>query len=98
MNPDATIRIRLLTTKEGGRREAIEGPRYGCPLMVNERGFDCRLVLQDSDLLELGNSYEVGVKFLNRESAVSELEVGKQVSLWEGKTIAVGEVVALHSA
>lgn len=98
MKPDVTIRVRLLTTEEGGRSRGIAGPRYGCPLMVKEKGFDCRLLLQSSDLLELGNSYEVGVKFLNREAAVPELEVGKEVSLWEGKTIAVGKVVALHPA
>ena len=96
MKADATIRIRLLTTEQGGRRGAIQGPRYGCPLMVNEKGFDCRLMLQESELLELGETYEVGVKFLNRELAIRELEAGKSVSLWEGKTIAIGQVVAIH--
>jgi len=96
MKPDATIRVRLLATDEGGRGGAITGPRYGCPLMINEKGFDCRLLLQDSDILEPGNAYEVGVKFLNRELAIPELKVGMQVTLWEGKTIAVGEVSAIH--
>jgi hypothetical protein len=97
MKPDATIRIRLLTTEEGGRRGAIKGPRYGCALMVKDKGFDCRLLLQDSESLELGNYYEVGVKFLNRESAVSELREGMRIRLWEGKTIANGEILAIHS-
>lgn len=97
MKPDATIRVRLLTPEEGGRLGAIQGPSYRCALIVNDKGFDCRLILQDTDLLEGGNSYEVGVKFLNRELAFAELAPKKKVALWEGKTIAVGEVILIHS-
>jgi len=96
MKPDATIRVRLLATDEGGRGGAIKGPRYGCPLMANGKGFDCRILLQDSDILEPGKSYEVGVKFLSPKLAVPELKVGLQVTLWEGKIIAVGEVAAIY--
>lgn len=98
MNPDATIRIRLLTTEQGGRLGAIQGPRYGCPVMIDEQGFDCRFVLEEAERLELGCTYDVGVKFLNPDSALRALEVGKTVSFWEGKTIATGEVVSISSA
>jgi hypothetical protein len=98
MIADATIRIRLLTTEEGGRLGAIRGPRYGCPLMVKGQGFDCRFLLNDEQRLELGHTHELGVKFLNADSACAALEVGMAVSLWEGKTIGVGEVITVHAS
>lgn len=93
MKPEAVIRVRFLTTEEGGRKSPIEGDKYGCPIMVNEHGFDCRFILDGGARFELGESYEISVKFLNPDLALKELREGIEISLWEGKTIARGEVV-----
>lgn len=92
MNPDIRLTLRFLSPAEGGRSAAVEGQHYHCPLFVDGQGFDCRLLL-DGKKLELGIEYEVPVKFLFPELALPKLEVGKEVSLWEGRTVAHGVVV-----
>jgi hypothetical protein len=96
MKPDAIIRIRFMTTTEGGRQGPIvigEKP-YGCPLFVEGEAFDCRLLVT-AKTLQLGDTYELPVKFLNPDLALPKLSRGKSVKLWEGKDIATGEVVRL---
>ncbi|MGD0586406.1 MAG: hypothetical protein ABSA86_11650 [Oryzomonas sp.] len=94
MKPDAYIRVRFKTTAEGGRQGAIEGNIYGCPLFVNGEGFDCRL-FHEGRTLQLGETYEVAVKFLNPDFVMPMLSPGKSITLWEGKEIATGNVVRL---
>jgi hypothetical protein len=94
MKPDVIIKVRFKTTKEGGRRGPIiigEKP-YGCPLIVDGEAFECRLLV-NAQTLRLGGVYEIPVKFLNPSMALSKLSPGRCVSLWEGKDIAIGEVL-----
>jgi hypothetical protein len=94
MMPDVYIELRFKTPDEGGRKTPISGRSdfYACPLFVDGEGFDCRLLTKGTTL-ELGRWYEVPVKFMNRDLAISKLNVGKAVSLWEGKDIATGRVL-----
>jgi hypothetical protein len=96
MKPDAIIKVRFKTTAEGGRQGPIiigQTP-YGCPLFVEGEAFDCRLLVS-AQTLQLGNSYELPIKFLNPNLVLSKLSPGKSVTLWEGKEIATGEIVRL---
>jgi len=52
------------------------------------------LLLNDRTL-QLGETYELPVKFLNPDVALRKLSAGKSVTLWEGKDIATGEVVRM---
>lgn len=96
MKPDAIIKVRFKTTAEGGREGniVIKEIPYGCPLLVESEAFDCRLLV-DGRTLQLGEAYELPVKFLNPDLALPKLSPGKTVRLWEGKDIAAGEVVRL---
>lgn len=96
MKPDAVIKIRLKTTSEGGRQGplAIARREYGCVLLVNDEAFDCRFLVEDQ-LLELGGTYEIPIKFLCPELVLPKLSAATQVTIWEGKTIGVGEIVRL---
>jgi hypothetical protein len=96
VKPDAFIKVRFKTTAEGGRQGAvvIGNTSYGCPLCVEGEAFDCRLLLNDRTL-QLGETYELPVKFLNPDVALRKLSAGKSVTLWEGKDIATGEVVRM---
>ena len=90
MKPDALIRIRFLTS-------AIDADRYGCPLMVNHQGFDCRFVLEAPTRFDLGGSYDIPVKFLRPELALAEINEGVTISLWEGKTIGTGQLLKIFT-
>ena len=92
MKPDAIIEVRFKKTTEGGRESAIVGDVYGCPLFVEGEGFDCRLLLTGKEL-QLGETYEIPVKFMNPDMVLPKLSIGKTITLWEGKDIATGKVV-----
>jgi len=95
---DATIHIRFLTEEEGGRHTSIRSDNFGCPIMIDEnRGFDCRFVLDGITLFELGNEYEISIGFLNSECAIRSLSEGDEIFLWEGKKIGVGTMTKIFS-
>jgi hypothetical protein len=97
MKAEAVIEVRFKTTAEGGRRTDIVGYIYGCPLSVDGKKFDCRMVL-DGKTLKLGETYELLVEFLWPDLALPELSPGKDISLWEGREIATGRVLRLVEA
>jgi hypothetical protein len=100
MKPDIYIKVRFKTSEEGGRKTPLKrktalGPDfYGCPLMVDGKAFDCRLLIGDKEI-ELGKYYEIPVKFLDKDLALPNLTVGKKVTLWEGKEVADAEVIEI---
>lgn len=96
MNFDATIRVRFLTTTEGGRQTDVAGDVYGCPMVIDGEAFDCRLYLGGKTLI-LGETYDIPVNFLNRELILPRLAPSKHVRLWEGKYVADAEVVRIGS-
>lgn len=89
---DAVIRVRFKTPEENGRLSDIMGEYYACPMIVGSEAFDCRVQLS-GQRIELGKAYDVPVKFLSRKNALPNLEVGKNISLWEGKVVADGLVL-----
>lgn len=96
MTPDAFFEVRFKTPEEGGRKTSIVGSFYACPLFIEgeKEGFDCRLLL-GGKTLELGQSYCVPVKFMNRNLVFSKLKVGANMTFWEGKNIGLGKVLKL---
>lgn len=93
---DLEMRIRLLTTAEGGRHTDIGGyplEFYSCPI---DRGdahmYDCRVWL-NGQRLKLGESYKVRASLLDPEHSLGRFQAGDQVTLWEGRTIGRGTVV-----
>lgn len=100
MKPDIYIKVRFKTSEEGGRKTSLKrkaslGPGfYGCPLMVDGKAYDRRLLIGDREI-ELGKYYEIPVKFLDKDLALSSLAVGKNITLWEGKQVADGQVIEI---
>ena len=96
MNHDAVIRVRLLTRAEGGRTIPVSGKHFGCPLIIDDEYFDCRLILMDMEL-QLGLSYDVPVVFLDAATVMPKLKIGKQLSLWEGKIIGHAKIMSVSA-
>jgi hypothetical protein len=97
MKADAIIEVRFKTPDEGGRQGDVTGGEfYGCPLFVEGEAFDCRVLLSGRTL-QLGETYELPITFLNPALVLPKLSPGKPVKLWEGKDIATGKIVRLVS-
>jgi len=94
MHADAVIRVRFLTTNEGGRKSNVVGTVYSCPMLIDNEAFDCRVYLEGKTL-ELGSTYDVPVRFLAPDVAVPRLGLHKRVHLWEGFPVADAEIVSL---
>jgi len=93
-NADAIIEVRFKTPSEGGRKSPISGNVYSCPLLIDGEGFDCRIPLGDRRI-ELGQTYDLEVRFLFRDLAMPHLAPGRAISLWEGREIANGKIKAV---
>lgn len=102
MKPDIYIKVRFKTSAEGGRKTplkrkiSVTPAFYACPMIINGKGYDCRLLLGDEDI-ELGKYYEIPVKFLDKNLALLNLSIGESITLWEGKEIAAGQVTQICS-
>jgi hypothetical protein len=94
---DMVIGVCFLLPEEGGRNSAIDvGEKgYGCVLLADSKAFECR-VLSEPVTLELGERYELPVKFLNRTLAQATVRQGTEIRLWEGKDIAMGQVLRVR--
>lgn len=99
--PDIDIKVRFRTSVEGGRKTslkskiALEDACYACPLLVDKKAYDCRLLIGKNEL-ERGKEYEVSLQFLDKESALPHMSVGKHITLWEGKEVADGQVIRIY--
>ncbi|WP_143309633.1 hypothetical protein [Candidatus Entotheonella palauensis] len=96
-------KITFLRTEEGGRSQPIPVMNVGCPVYIegvpelSEHAYDCRLLIS-----KLGKPISPGdvmdqlsIAFLSPDKVIPYLHKGTRLTLWEGKTIACGEVVSL---
>ncbi|MFA7062024.1 MAG: hypothetical protein WC156_14550, partial [Pedobacter sp.] len=90
------IEVRFKTPDENGRQTDVTGNYYACPLIVDDEGFDCRLLLSGRHL-ELGKTYQVPVKFMNWQLVQPRLHEGKSFILWEGKDVATGIIMHIET-
>lgn len=65
-------------------------------LFVDGEAFECRLFIQE-EIIELGKTYELPAKFMNRELVLPKLALGKTVTFWEGREIGEGRITKLVS-
>lgn len=93
--PDVIVRLHLVRTEDGGRRQTIrsyESHGYGCLLSIDAEYFDCRWLLAEDEILAPGTQHRVAIKFLDRSLVKPRLVVGKNIKMWEGKVIADGHI------
>src|SRR5450759_385984 len=95
---DATVC--LITTEAGGRRTPIgtDVGEYRCPVGLDGEYFDCRLVARDSTAIAPGECADVSIQFLFPELALPHVAVGKELTLWEGRTIATGLITNVRAS
>jgi len=100
MKADIYIKVRFRTTEEGGRKTFLklkapmEVDFYACPMKIDDKFYDCRLFIGDREI-KLGEHYEVPAIFLDQESVLENLSVGKNIVIWESREVADGQVIRI---
>lgn len=97
MKADAIVQIELLPTEDGGRSGATPSDKFGCPLEIGSKFYDCRFDLTASGPLRPGHSSVVPVAFLFPEDVIPLLSEGTTFKLWEGRTIGTGRIISISS-
>lgn len=97
---DAVARVVLFGPERGGRRTAIPPIRFRCPVFFGEGrqvGHDCMFNFEEigAGLEPGGESREVPIKFLSRETVAELLHSGMRFILWEGRDIGEGEILKI---
>ena len=92
IDPQITVRLKLLTTDRGGRDTPLpEGEYRG---ILNARGqhfsFRCEMPVEG---LELGRTIDLDIEFLFPALALPFFKVRNEFNLWESGTIGYGRVV-----
>ncbi len=98
LTADVIAAVEFLSTQEGGRRTPTPGAFLGCPMLLNGRVFDCRLLLHEVGPVSPGEKVTVPVKFLDSDTARKIVRVGDTFELREGQPIATGEVLEIIAA
>ena len=93
-SPDIVATIELAPLEAGGRASPMPARWFGCVMVVNGRNHDIRLRLAQP--LNAGETREVGIDFLDPETALSHVRVGTTFGLWEGGTIGQGFIEAVQ--
>lgn len=94
-------RIALFGAADGGRSQAIPIMNFGCPAFFQNvpalasHGYDCRLLLPEyGQPISPGEIAErVPMIFLSADEVGTYLKPGVKFTLWEGRTIAEGEIL-----
>ncbi|WP_416391617.1 hypothetical protein NR756_02685 [Alloalcanivorax xenomutans] len=97
-------KITLLSAKEGGRKQAIPLMSFGCPIYIENtpelagHAYDCRLLVQEygSPILPGETVKKIKIVFLSPNEVIPLLKIGTRFTLWEGKTIAYGEIISIE--
>lgn len=78
--------------RRGPLRDDIVG-HYGCPLMFDSEGFDCRMNFPDANgSVPLGSKTRALIQFLSPEQILPRLALGSSFDLWEAGIVAKGRV------
>ncbi|MFC5767753.1 hypothetical protein [Thauera sinica] len=101
--PNIVAKIRFLSTAEGGRSQALPSDTFGCPVFfegipeLSSHGYDCRILISEvPEPVQPGDEVEkVRMLFLSPDEVLTQVRLGARFTLWEGKTIAYGEVIGI---
>lgn len=97
--PDIMAEIRFYTTKEGAENPPHPPRIFKFPLDYEGEKFDCGLHLDTSGPVALGETVKVPITLLCPELIKPRLKAGSRFTLWDGRTIAEGEVInVLHGS
>ncbi len=93
--PDIVANIELAPPESGGRASPMPARWFGCVMIVNGRNHEVRLRLPQP--LNAGEARQVGIDFLDPETALSHVWIGTTFGLWEGRIVGQGLVESVQT-
>lgn len=102
--PKITVKITLLRSDQGGRVQPLPAGRFGCPVFFNDvpelsdHAYDCRFSISEQGRhVAPGETVEnIEARFLSPDIVLPHMRPGIRFTLWEGKPIGQGLVVAVE--
>lgn len=95
---DILADIKFYNKDEGGRQQNTPSNLFSCIFIINEKKFDCRLLLSNNGAISPGDSKKnIPIKFLSPELIIPDLHEGDTFYLWEIKNIAEGKIIKIIS-
>lgn len=86
--------ITMYSIANGGRPVPTPANFFSCPLQVDGKNFDCRLILKNIGSLFPGDEiHKVPILFLDPSAARSVFKEGTKFKIWEFGFIGEGVVV-----
>ena len=96
--PNVAAEVTFLSTAAGGRKSpTAEQGRYCCPMRLGDEYFDACIDLSATGSIGPGQSLQCQLWFLWPEGAMSNVSVGKEFTLHEGKLIGHGKITAVYA-
>lgn len=95
LNYDIVAEIRFFPENEGGRKSSTPATFFGCPMVIGNKKFDCRILLSEIGPVNPGDTVTVPIKFLDTKSVLKLLNVGDSFKLWEISVIAEGKILRI---
>ena len=93
MKSDIIAEIQFYHEKDGGRKNSLPQNFFGCPMIIKDKKYDCRILLNDIGKINPGDKVIVPIKFLDSETVLNVLEKDDKFNLWEMSIIAEGKVI-----
>jgi hypothetical protein len=90
---DIIAKVRFFTEEEGGRKSPTLENFFGCPMVIREKKYDCRLLLSNIGPISPGDEVVVPIKFLDYKTVSAILKENDNFELWEMGIIAEGKVL-----
>lgn len=94
VRPEVEVEITLFPFSDAGRRSAIAQGEYRGVLSVQGGNFSVRFEVTDEPFGP-GQTRQLGIQFLFPDAALPHFPVGATFSVWEGKIIGQGIVLAV---
>lgn len=94
--PDIIATIRFYTAAEGGRTSPITREIFTCPFKLNDKLYECGILLKDIGYIYPGEIKTVPIKFISSIDIKSKLTLHSKFYLWDGRNIAEGNVEKIY--
>ena len=96
LNYNIIAKVRFFSEKKGGRKSPTPKKIFGCPMVIKNNYYDCRLVLNDIGSIKPGNDIVVPIIFLDPQTVLPIIKKNDKFELWDGGIIAEGKVLKIN--